>query len=160
MTAGAATNVPPSWVCQRGAPESAATARTLPVQSSKYAVPPATTGVPVTPTSPACDQLFCNRPTVVALTVCSLAFKRVFARSCPYTVHSSPLTEAAAEPRAVVVDNAGVERDPCDDEPELHAPASTTHATRTHVCDRRVASDNVRIGQPWHGYDPACARHG
>src|SRR5207244_2210204 len=117
--------------------------------------PSATTGVPVTPTSRCRDQRFVKRPAVVAATVRSVAFKREFARSCPYSVQSRPLPESATEPRAVVVDDVGPERAECDAELELHALASATHAMSSVVCNRREARVHVPI---WSNHDTATTR--
>src|SRR3954470_20507321 len=103
VTAGAATNEPPGDVLHRSLPVAASTAWTAPLQSSKYAVPPATTGVPVTPTRPSTDQVGRRRATLERESAGSRGLSRELAASWPYTGQSSRRPESACEPFAVVV---------------------------------------------------------
>ena len=128
--------MPPINASQRGDPVAAETARTVPVQSSKYATPSETTGVPVTPTSPSIDQRLRSDRTVPAVTSGSPAPSRVFARSWPYTGQSSRVPDSANEPRGAVVEVGTARPGP---EPELHAPASSAQLTIG------AATENARI---------------
>jgi hypothetical protein len=60
-------------------PVVASAACTAPVQSSKYAMPSTTTGVPVTPTMPSIDHCLRRRTTVDALMLRSNGLRREFA---------------------------------------------------------------------------------
>src|SRR5581483_12321394 len=81
------TSPPPRVVVQTGLPVAASTAQTFPVQSPKNAVPPATTGVPVTPTSPSRAHDWARLPTESASISVSAGLKRLLERSRPYIVH-------------------------------------------------------------------------
>ena len=74
---------PGTLAFQTSWPVSASSAQSVPFQSPKYAIPPATVGVPVTPTSPSFDQLLVSFVTVVAVIWVSFGFSLVFERSWP-----------------------------------------------------------------------------
>src|SRR3954447_14136589 len=143
VTAGPPTMKPPAMgVCHTSLPVVASTAHTTPFQSPKYATPPTTAGVPLTPTKPSSSQLFVRVATFAAVIDVPITLVRVLDGSCMYPAHSSP-DESACEPEAEAEFPEPLDGAPPTGPLSLHAAMAST-ITTTHRIHRAPTIRRIR----------------